>query len=128
MVMRKKLQASILVATLAATLAVPAARADQLSDEILDENNVSAGAMILDAFIARPAMLFATAGGTALFAASAPFTLVGGNVGHAWDTLVVAPAEMTFVRCLGCTPVQDARLRADRESASAAAAPAPAAN
>lgn len=60
-------------------------------------------AMAGDALIARPLGVVITAAGTILYVATLPFSLLGGNAGEAGKALVVAPAEATFVRCLGCT-------------------------
>lgn len=67
------------------------------------EAQPSGGAMVADALIARPLLLVATLGGTAVFLVSLPFSALGGNVGPAAEALVKAPAEATFRRCLGCT-------------------------
>lgn len=56
-----------------------------------------------DLLIARPLLLATTAVGTGLFLASLPFSILGGNVEEAADTLVIDPAWLTFGRCLGCT-------------------------
>ncbi|MCE9664570.1 hypothetical protein LY622_14110 [Halomonas sp. M5N1S17] len=69
------------------------------------EARPSGGAMIADALIARPLLLVATLGGTALFVVSLPFSAMGGNVDQAAETLVKTPAEATFRRCLGCTSI-----------------------
>lgn len=68
----------------------------------LDEKP-SALAMTGDALFARPALLAMTAVGGAVYLASLPFSLLGGNAGEAGDVLVIEPAKATFVRCLGCT-------------------------
>jgi hypothetical protein len=60
-------------------------------------------AMTGDLLIARPLGLLATVAGAAVFLVSLPFTAAGGNVAEAGQTLVLGPAEATFVRCLGCT-------------------------
>jgi len=59
-------------------------------------------AMVGDFFVARPLGLVLTAGGTALWIVSLPFTLAAGNANETAETLVLGPAEQTFVRCLGC--------------------------
>lgn len=59
--------------------------------------------MVLDGLIVRPIMLGVTLLGTALFIVTSPFSLAGGNAGDAADELMIKPAKMTFVRCLGCT-------------------------
>lgn len=67
------------------------------------EEKPTALAMTGDLIVARPFLLVATVIGTALFVVSLPFSLAGGNAGEAADTLVLGPAQATFVRCLGCT-------------------------
>jgi hypothetical protein len=59
-------------------------------------------AMLGDLVVARPIGLALTAGGTALWLVSLPFTLLAGNVSEAADTLILGPGEQTFMRCLGC--------------------------
>jgi len=59
-------------------------------------------AMVGDFFVARPLGLVMTAGGTALWLVSLPFTLMAGNAGDTAETLILGPGEQTFVRCLGC--------------------------
>ncbi|EEF26239.1 conserved hypothetical protein [Ricinus communis] len=59
--------------------------------------------MFGDAVIARPLGLAFTVIGAAVYVVTLPFSLAGGNAGAAGKTLVVGPAEATFVRCLGCT-------------------------
>ena len=66
------------------------------------EEDPSAVAMAADLLIARPLLLGATVLGTAFYIVSLPFSLAGGNAVAAGKTLVVGPAEATFVRCLGC--------------------------
>ena len=63
-------------------------------------------AMVTDVVLVRPVMLAITAVGSVFFVVSLPFSLIGGNAGEAADTLVVQPANNTFVRCLGCTKVE----------------------
>ena len=67
------------------------------------EEEPSALAMTGDLLIARPFLLAATVIGTAVFIVSSPFSAAGGNLKQSADTLVLGPAEATFVRCLGCT-------------------------
>ncbi|WP_445000305.1 hypothetical protein [Halomonas mongoliensis] len=67
------------------------------------EAQPSGGAMVADALVARPLLAVATVAGTAVFLVSLPFTALGGGVDTAAETLIKAPAEATFRRCLGCT-------------------------
>lgn len=72
-------------------------------DPRFDTNAPPAYAMVGDLLIARPLGAALTVIGTAAFVVSLPFSALGGNVGEAADALVVAPAKLTFARCLGCT-------------------------
>lgn len=62
----------------------------------------SAGEMTADVLVARPLGVAVTAAGAAAFVVSLPFSLLGGNVKEAGESLVVKPGKATFVRCLGC--------------------------
>ncbi len=64
-------------------------------------NQPSAGSMMADLILVRPASLIGTVVTTAVFVASLPFSLLGGNVHEAVEELVIRPAEYTFVRPLG---------------------------
>lgn len=79
--------------------------ADEMDDQI--NQRPSAGAMAMDAIIARPILFAGTLGGTALFVATLPFSALGGKVEEAANTLVVGLAKTTFTRCMGCTATQD---------------------
>ena len=61
----------------------------------------SAGAMAVDLVAIRPLGIVATVVGFGVFIISSPFSLLGGNVGEAWENLMVDPATFTFVRPLG---------------------------
>ena len=67
------------------------------------EEKPSALAMTGDAIFARPALFAMTAIGSVVYVVSLPFTLLGNNAVEAAETLVIGPAQATFVRCLGCT-------------------------
>ena len=77
--------------------------APQISVAETVQENPSALAMTGDLIVARPLLLVMTVVGTVAYVISLPFTLAGGNAGQAGETLVLGPAEATFVRCLGCT-------------------------
>ena len=62
----------------------------------------SAEAMILDGLVYRPLALAGTIVGTGIFVITLPFSMLGGNVDEARETLVIEPAQDTFARCLGC--------------------------
>ena len=59
--------------------------------------------MVLDGIVVRPIMLGITVLGTGVFILTSPFSLLGGNFEDAADELVIKPAKMTFIRCLGCS-------------------------
>lgn len=65
------------------------------------EDRPSPEAMLVDGVVVRPLGLGATVVGIATWIVTLPFSLLGGNVGEAADTLIVAPAEFTFRRPLG---------------------------
>jgi hypothetical protein len=95
------------------------------AEEAIDERP-NEWAMVGDLLVARPIGIVLTAGGTALWLVSLPFTLLAGNAEEAASTLVVGPAESTFMRCLGCrnsgyTGKDDEsnRMRAERKSQDA---------
>jgi len=66
------------------------------------DESPNAGVMAADLVIARPVGVVITVAGTAAFLVSLPFTLLAGNASDAAETLMIKPAETTFVRCLGC--------------------------
>lgn len=104
-------------ALLAAAVSVSApAQADQISSEMMGEDYVSGGAILLDTVVARPALVLGTGVGVVLFVVASPFAMAGGNLEQTWNTLVGTPAEQAFSRCLGCTPVQHDRAKAARET------------
>ncbi|KZZ44006.1 hypothetical protein A3759_00825 [Thalassolituus sp. HI0120] len=68
----------------------------------------SAGAMIIDAVLARPLYFVLSQGGALVYGATLPFTLLGGNADEAAEALVVTPLQAAFVRCLGCGKIDSA--------------------
>lgn len=90
---------AVLAALLAFGLALYAPTSLALDDRYRDAP--TAGAMAIDAVVVRPMGLVSTVLGTGLFIVTLPFSALGGNVDEAAQALVVAPAEMTFVRPLG---------------------------
>lgn len=59
-------------------------------------------AMVGDLLVARPIGAVMTVGGVAVWLVSLPFTLLAGHASEAAETLMLGPAEATFMRCLGC--------------------------
>jgi hypothetical protein len=89
----------------------------------------NAFAMAGDLVVARPIGLVLTAVGGAAFLVSLPFTALAGSVAESAETLVLGPAETTFVRCLGCIEpgysykdVERRKLRREQRAAEAAQA------
>lgn len=67
----------------------------------VNEEEPSAGAMAADLVMARPLGIVSTALGCAVFIASLPFSLPGGNTKKVFKATVVKPAVFTFKRPLG---------------------------
>lgn len=82
---------------LVALLFTPSAWAQSSVDE-----RANPYAMTGDLLVARPIGLAITVVGAAAFVVSLPFTLLAGSVSESAETLVLGPAESTFIRCLGC--------------------------
>jgi hypothetical protein len=107
-------------AVLATCLTMPQWAAAQSA---VDESP-SASAMVGDLLIARPIGAVMTVGGTAAWLVSLPFTLLAGHAGEAAETLMIGPAEATFVRCLGCRETGYTNKDVERNRARKAAAAA----
>ena len=60
----------------------------------------SSGAMMIDVPV-RVLSLGLTVFSSVIFIVALPFTLASGNIGDAWDVLVIEPLEFTFTRPLG---------------------------
>jgi hypothetical protein len=86
-------------------VSLPAAADDMMDDQINTRPTMLA--MLGDALLARPMLLGITAVGTVVFVVTLPFSALGGAMKESAQTLVVAPARSTFMRCLGCTAIQD---------------------
>lgn len=92
------------------------------------DEHPTVGAMVGDLVVARPVGIVMTVAGTAAFLVSLPFTLLAGSASEAAETLMIGPAETTFVRCLGCRnsgysnkDIEKNRARKEREAEEAAA-------
>ncbi|PIE39035.1 MAG: hypothetical protein CSA53_03475 [Gammaproteobacteria bacterium] len=101
MKLKRAIYRSALALTVAVMLPMGAAQAQQSAAD----ETPSAWVMAGDLLIARPIGAVLTAAGAVTWVASLPFTLAAGHAGEAAETLVVGPAEETFVRCLGCRNV-----------------------
>ena len=96
---------ALLMTAVVGLASVPVYAEEILDDQINDRPTTLT--MIGDAVLARPMLLAITALGTGLFLVTLPFSALGGNVKEAANTMVIGPGKSTFVRCLGCTEVQD---------------------
>lgn len=114
----KKMKRAITAVALASMMSVSmaASATDVIEDGSGTSNRPSVWAMGIDAGLVRPVGVAATVIGVGLFVATLPFSLLGGNVKESANTLVGAPAKMTFWRCLGCTEGQDNENRARMEA------------
>lgn len=61
----------------------------------------TAGEMLADTVLVRVPMFVATVVGVVTFVVTLPFSALGGNMDEAGNTLVLEPAEYTFMRPLG---------------------------
>ena len=66
-----------------------------------DAEEPTAGEMLADTVLVRVPMFVATVVGVVTFVVTLPFSALGGNVDEAGKTLVIEPAEYTFLRPLG---------------------------
>ena len=66
-----------------------------------DAEEPTAGGMLADTVLVRVPMFVATVVGVVTFVVTLPFSALGGNMDEAGKTLVLEPAEYTFVRPLG---------------------------
>ena len=87
--------------TVASLVLLPVGAALAQGQQLLDDTQPEAGAMIADVILIRPLGIASMILGTAAFIVSIPFTATGHNVDQAWDTLVKKPAKFTFQRPLG---------------------------
>jgi hypothetical protein len=91
---------SIVLFTIAALLIIPLG-SEVLAQEQIRKEAPDAGAMVADFIILRPVGIVGLIAGYTFFVLSSPFSALGGNIGTAWDQMVVAPAKYTFARPLG---------------------------
>ena len=112
----KKMKRTISAIALARMMSVSMAAS---ATDLAEDGSISrptVWAMGLDAGLVRPVGLAATVIGVGLFIVTLPFSALGGNVGESAERLVVDPAKMTFLRCLGCTEGQNNETRSANAS------------
>lgn len=95
MVLQKRV-GRLLAVVMVLACSVPAVHAQSVDEQ------PNPFAMVGDLVVARPIGLVMTAAGAAAFVVSLPFTALAGHVSESAETLVLGPAETTFMRCLGC--------------------------
>ena len=96
---RKRTQSRLMVIFLIPVLSILLTAQAQAE---VAKDRPSGAAMVGDLVIARPMGLVLFGLGSAVYLATLPFSLLGGNAGEAGQQLVLKPAEEVFVRCLGC--------------------------
>ena len=80
---------------------VPVMGMDDTAKVTITPDKTDPGIMAADLLAARPVGMAAFVAGTAIFAISLPFSILGGNTDVAFDRLVIDPARYTFFRPLG---------------------------
>lgn len=88
------------VVLMISALLLPQALWAQRNNAVEDSPNEFA--MVGDLVVARPIGAVMTVGGVAVWLVSLPFTLLAGHASEAAETLMLGPAQATFMRCLGC--------------------------
>src|SRR5690625_951218 len=94
-----------------------AATTAQAANSVYADDEPSELAMLGDAVVARPLLAGATFLGWAAFTVTLPVSALGGNIDQAAEKLVRAPARSTFLRCLGCTPIQHEHRQSEKRTA-----------
>ena len=98
--MKNSLKKSIVLFAIAALFVIPLG-SKALAQEQIRKEAPDGAAMVADFVILRPVGIFSIAAGSVFFALSSPFSALGGNIGTAWNKMVVSPAKFTFARPLG---------------------------
>jgi hypothetical protein len=98
---KRSLALALLIALALPINAIPASSAEGRSTYSGYREEPTAGWMILDLLVARPAGLAASVIGVVAFIASLPFSAPAGNADVAAEKLVADPVQFTFGRPLG---------------------------
>jgi hypothetical protein len=107
----KRAKRPVLATLLASALMLTGMTPVSAGAETIVEDRPGEMAVIGDAIFARPALVLATGVGLVLYTATLPLSVLGGNETEAGQMLVGRPGKAAFMRCLGCTPIQDERNR-----------------
>jgi hypothetical protein len=92
--MKNSLKKSIVLFAIAALFVIPLG-SKALAQEQIRKEAPDGAAMVADFVILRPVGIISIAAGSDFFSA------LGGNIGTAWNKMVVSPAKFTFARPLG---------------------------
>lgn len=96
-----KLRYPIMILWIVLSLTLVPLKGVSLAVDPLEERSPSASAMLADFLVVRPLGFVSLALGTGLFVVSLPISLASGTVDRTYETLMLKPARMTFIRPLG---------------------------
>ena len=96
-----KLRSSIAILLIVFSLMLFPLKGMSLAADPLEEKSPSASAMLADFLVIRPLGVVSLALGTGLFVVSLPISLAAGTGDRTYETLMLKPARMTFIRPLG---------------------------
>lgn len=114
---KRPVMATVLATSMMLAGMAPVTAAGAEDDLTFKNDRPSELAMLADILVARPMLAASTGVGFVAFTATLPFSILGGNEHEAARTLVAKPAYSTFLRCLGCNPRQDERLKREQRTA-----------
>ena len=94
-----------MIISMCATMAImqPASAAIEIDET---DFGPSYETMVVDTVVGKPLQLVNAVAGTAVYFASLPFSLIGGNADQAQQKLLVEPWS-AMGRCLGCSVAED---------------------
>jgi hypothetical protein len=92
---------SIIIFLIVFSLALAPLKGVSRAADPLETHSTSASAMLVDFLVVRPLGVLSFALGTGLFVVSLPITIAAGEVDNTYETLMLKPARMTFIRPLG---------------------------
>ena len=97
-----KLQSRIMITVIVFSLMLmPLKGVGLAADPLEAHNDPNASAMLVDFLVVRPLGALSFVLGTGLFVVSLPISITAGKVDGAYETLMLKPARLTFIRPLG---------------------------
>ncbi|MFW5635726.1 MAG: hypothetical protein ACOC3A_03645 [Thermodesulfobacteriota bacterium] len=99
--MHYRLRYAVTIGILVSVLFLLPATSARAQDPFEEHKETTAGFMILDLLLVRPASLGATVIGSAVWLVALPFTAPAGETGYSLEKLIKEPAKYTFTRSLG---------------------------